>query len=139
MVSGHYSLLRRVGFSLRRLLLWSTGPRALGLQQLWLPGARHWHNSCGSRAQWLCGTWDLPESGWNPRLLRWQADSLPLSHEGGTSHLISSQYLREGYCYDLNSVPFLCPTPPIHRLKSKFPVAQSMNDPVRKQGNCRCN
>ena len=107
-------------------------PGHLGFSSCGFQAPGHWHNSCGSRAQWLCGTWDLPESGMEPMSPALQADSLPLSHQGSTSHLIFLQYLPGGYCYYLDSAPFHCPTPPIHRLKPKFPVAQSMNDPVRK-------
>ena len=50
-------------------------------------------NSCGSRAlehrlnncgahQLPLGMWDLPDQGLKPCLLPWQADSLPLSHQG---------------------------------------------------------
>ena len=54
-VSGGYSLLRCVGFSLWwLLLLWSTGSRCAGF------------SSCGTRAQLLCGMWDLPGPGLDP-------------------------------------------------------------------------
>ena len=54
-VSGGYSLLRCVGFSLWwLLLLWSTGSRCAGF------------SSCGTRAQLLCGMWDLPGPGLEP-------------------------------------------------------------------------
>ena len=41
-------------------------------------------SSCGSRAQPLCGMWDLPrpDQGSNPCPLHWQADSQPLRHQG---------------------------------------------------------
>ena len=37
---------------------------------------------CGSRAQLLRGTWDLPRPGVEPVSLHWQADSQPLRHQG---------------------------------------------------------
>ena len=60
------------------------GSRALGLRLLGHTGsgvvlrALEHKTNCGTRAQWLCGMWDLPESGIesvSPAL-----DSLPLSH-----------------------------------------------------------
>ena len=39
-------------------------------------------SNCGSRAQLLCGMWDLPRLGSNPCPLNWQADSQPLRHQG---------------------------------------------------------
>ena len=39
-------------------------------------------SSCGSRAQLLCGMWDLPRPGLEPVPLHWQADSQPLRHQG---------------------------------------------------------
>ena len=53
--SRGYSSLRCTGFSLQQLLLlWSTGSRCVGF------------SSCGSRAQLLCGMWDLPGPGLEP-------------------------------------------------------------------------
>ena len=52
---------------------------------LQLPGSWARLNSCGSWAYLLCSTWELPGSGLNPCLLHWQADSLPLSHQGSPS------------------------------------------------------
>ena len=59
------------------------GARGLGLQQLRLVGL----SSCGSQAELPHGMWDLPDQGSHPCLLRWQADSLPLSHRG-SPHLL---------------------------------------------------
>ena len=54
-VSGSYSSLRCVGFSLRWLLLWrSMGSRHGGFR------------SCGSRSQLLRSMWDLPRPGLEP-------------------------------------------------------------------------
>ena len=39
-------------------------------------------SSCGSRASFLRGTWDLPRPGLEPCPLHWQADSQPLRHQG---------------------------------------------------------
>ena len=67
--------------SLWFLLLWSTASRAREL------------SSCGSRAlehgpsrSTACGI--FPDQGWNPCLLHWQADSLPLSHQGSPDVLL---------------------------------------------------
>ena len=74
-VSGGYSSLQCVGFSLRwLLLLWSTGSRRTGFsscstwaQQLWCMGSRERRlSSCGAWAQLLRGMWDLPRVGIKP-------------------------------------------------------------------------
>ena len=79
-VSGGYSPLQCVGFSLRWLLVAEHGLQAHGLQQLWLVGSvvvARGLSSCGSRAleprlssgtrtQLLCGMWDLPRPGLEP-------------------------------------------------------------------------
>ena len=60
------------GFSLvavRGLLLWSAGSRRAG------------YSSCVARALLFSSIWDLPRSGVN-RV--WQADSLPLDHQGSS-------------------------------------------------------
>ena len=89
--SGDYSLVAVcMDFSLWwLLLLWSSGFRGAGFrtcvmwaQESWLPGSRAqaqwlWRTGCYSEA---CGI--FPDQASNPRLLHWQADSLPLSHEG---------------------------------------------------------
>ena len=83
--SGCYSAVAvRSGFSLRwLLLLQSTGSRARRLQQLQLPGSR-----AQAQLLWCMGLVDprhvviFPDQGSNPCLLHWQADSLPLSHQG---------------------------------------------------------
>ena len=70
-VSGGYSLLRCMGFSLwQLLLLWTMGSRYVGFsscgtwaQQLWHAGSvavAHRLSSCGARAQLLRSMWDLP-------------------------------------------------------------------------------
>ena len=132
-VSGPYSLAVMCGAS-RCGGLCCCGARApghLGFSSCGFQAPGHWHNSCAQGLSGSVASGIFPNQGWNPCLLCWQADSLPLSHQGSTSHLIFLLYLHEGYCYYLDSAPFHCPTPPIHRLKPKFPVAQSMNDPVR--------
>ena len=53
-VSGGYSLLQCSGFSLRWLLLWSSGSRCAGF------------SSCGAQASLLCSMWDLPGPGLEP-------------------------------------------------------------------------
>ena len=59
-----------------RLLLWNTGPRVRGLQELQHVGSVVMHGVSFSTA---CGI--FPDQGLNPCLLHWQADSLPLSHQ----------------------------------------------------------
>jgi len=64
-------------------LLRSTGSRVLGLQELWFPGSRAqaivvvYELNCST----ACGIL-LIRQGLNRCLLHWQADSLPLSHQG---------------------------------------------------------
>ena len=75
------------GFSLQwLLLLQSRGSRAPRLQWLWLPGSR-----AQVQQLWCMGLVALRvacgiflDQGWNPHLLYWQADSLPLSHQGSS-------------------------------------------------------
>ena len=75
------------------LLLWCTGPRARGLQWLWHEGsavAAHGLESTGSiilahGLSYYMSSGIFPDQGSNPRLLHWQADSLPLSHQGSLS------------------------------------------------------
>ena len=73
-----------VGFSLQyHLLLWNTGFRVYRLQQLWFLGSRAQAQQLqhtGLIAPQHVGSSRNQES--NPRLLHWQADSLPLSHQG---------------------------------------------------------
>ena len=44
-------------------------------------------SSCGSRAQLLCGMWDLPRPGLEPVSLHCQAGSQPLHHQGSPHFL----------------------------------------------------
>ena len=46
----------------------------------------HRLSSCGTWTLWLTSMWDLPGSGVELCLLHWQADSLPLSHQGSPEH-----------------------------------------------------
>ena len=83
--SGAALQLWCMGFSLRWLLLWSTGSRASlaaarGLRSSGSQALEHRLSSCCSKA---CGI--VPDQGSNPRLLHWQADSLPLSHQRSPS------------------------------------------------------
>ena len=83
--SGAALQLWCMGFSLRWLLLWSTGSRASlaaarGLRSFGSQALEHRLSSCCSKA---CGI--VPDQGSNPRLLHWQADSLPLSHQRSPS------------------------------------------------------
>ena len=59
--------LRCAGFSLRwLLLLWSTGSRRVGFSSCGTRALERRLSSCGSRAQLLCGMWDLPRPGLEP-------------------------------------------------------------------------
>ena len=79
-----------VGSSLPWLLLWSAGSRAAGFsrcsmwaQELQLPGSRAQAQKlwCASLAvPPVCAI--FPDQGSSPCLLHWQADSLPVSHQG---------------------------------------------------------
>ena len=66
----------------RLLLLQGMGLNALRLQYLWLRGPKHRLSHCGAQA---CGI--FPDQGSNLCLLHWQADSLPLSHQGSPALL----------------------------------------------------
>ena len=69
------------------------GSRARGLQWLWHEGsavAAHGLESTGSiilahGLSYYMSSGIFPDQGSNPRLLHWQADSLPLSHQGSLS------------------------------------------------------
>ena len=66
-VSGSYSSLRCVGFSLRwPLLLWSTGSRCVGFTSCGTRALELRLSSCGARAQLLRGMWDPPGPGLEP-------------------------------------------------------------------------
>ena len=66
-VSGGYSSLRCVGFSLRwLLLLQSTGSRCMGFSSCGSQALEHRLSSCGARAWLLHGMWDLPRPGLEP-------------------------------------------------------------------------
>ena len=65
--SGSYSSLRCTGFSLQwLLLLQSTGSRHAGFGSCGSRALEHRLNSCGTRASFLCGMWDLPRPGFKP-------------------------------------------------------------------------
>ena len=64
---GGYSSLRCTGFSLRWLLsLWSTGSRHTSFSSCGSRALERSLSSCGTRAQLLCGMWDLPGPGLEP-------------------------------------------------------------------------
>ena len=66
-VSGGYSSLRCVSFSLWwLLLLWSTASRHVGFSSCGTRALEHRLSSCGARAYLLCGMWDLPGPGLEP-------------------------------------------------------------------------
>ena len=63
---GGYSSLQCAGFSLRWLLLWSTGSRRMGFSSCGSRALVHRLSSCGARIQLLHGMWDLPGPGLKP-------------------------------------------------------------------------
>ena len=66
-VSGDYSSLRCVGFSLRwHLLLQSTDSRCVGFSSCGTWALERRLRSCGARAELLHGMWDLPGPGLEP-------------------------------------------------------------------------
>ena len=92
---------------------------------LWCSGFSLWwflllrSTGSGMRGLSSCGSWPLehrlrswvvhelshstacgifPDQGWNPRLLHWQADSLPLSHQGSPEVLLLCLYVVVTYC-----------------------------------------
>ena len=65
------------------LLLWSTGSGACGLSDGSSQAPYLWHRLHGCTA---CGI--FPDQGSNPRSLRQQADSLPLSYQGSPLALL---------------------------------------------------
>ena len=66
------------------LLLWNTGPRVRGLQELQHVGSVVMHGVSFSTA---CGI--FPDQGLNPCLLHWQVNSLPVSHQGNPCFLMA--------------------------------------------------
>ena len=65
-LSGGYSLLWCVGFSLRWLLVAEHGLQAHGLSSCGSRALERRLSSCGARAQLLRGMWDLPRPGLEP-------------------------------------------------------------------------
>ena len=83
------------------LLLQSTGSRAAGaaargLSSFGSQALEHGLSSCCSKA---CGI--VPDQGLNPRLLHWQADSLPLSHQRSLSIFYLYFIIFISYCWVL--------------------------------------
>ena len=78
-VSGGYSVLPYVGF-LTVVASLVAEAQALGVWTSIV--APHGLSSCGTWAQLLCGTRDLPGAGIEPVSLTLQADSQPLDHQG---------------------------------------------------------
>ena len=83
--------LRCTGFSLWwLLLLWSTGSGAHGLQSLWptgsvvvAPGLQSIGSILVAHRRGCPMAYEIfPDHGSNLCLMHWQADSLPLSHQG---------------------------------------------------------
>ena len=67
------------------LSCWARALGHLGFGSCSSGAPAHRLNSCGTHTWLLCGMWDLPRSGIEP--VHWQADSLPLSHQGSIVHL----------------------------------------------------
>ena len=85
--SGDHSLVVVPGFSLRWLLTVEHRLQDMWAQQSQFPGSRElahqlWHT--GLVASQHVGV--FPDQGSNPCLLHWQADSLPLSHQGSPGY-----------------------------------------------------
>ena len=60
----------------------------------------------------------FPIQGWNPCLLHWQADSVPLSHQG--SPII--MFIKIKYCYCSVAKPCLTPCDPMDYSTPGLPV-----------------
>ena len=56
----------------------------------------------GFSCSMACGI--FPDQGWNPGLLHWQMDSLPLSHQGGPSY-----YIAPVLCFGLPAKSYIGP------------------------------
>ena len=61
----------------------------------WAP--EHWLNSCGTWAICLTECGIFPDQGLNSWLLQWQANSLPLSHQGSPD--------LTSYCFPTDVIP----------------------------------
>ena len=92
--SGGYSLLQCVGFSLRWLLLWSTGSRhggfsscAHGLSSCGLRALECKLSSCGARASLLRSMWDLARPGLKPMSPALAGGFLTTVPQGKSYHL----------------------------------------------------
>ena len=66
-----------------RLSLQSTGAQASVTEAPW--AQEHRLNSCGTWLSCSSACWIFLDQGLNPRLLHWQADSIPLSYQGSPS------------------------------------------------------
>ena len=119
--SQGYSLVAQcTRFSLWWLLLWSTSSRCTGFSRCGLSSCGSWileHrlSSVAHRLSFSEACEVFLDQGLNPSLLHWQADSLPLSHQGSSclfstlsdgSHLywelssyIRSCWLPSSFCF----------------------------------------
>ena len=70
---------------------------ARGLRSCSSRAVEHRINSCGTGLWCSMVCRIFPDQGSNPRLLHWQADSLPLSHQGSCCHLS----FHKDYCFIL--------------------------------------
>ena len=77
----------------------------------------------------------FPTQGSNLRFLRWEAGSLPLSHQG------SPEFLQEGKKIRLTcSLSSLGPQGELQqRVSAAPPGGDGGNDPQRQESPCRCN
>ena len=93
--SGIYSV---VSFSLWWLLFWSTGSTVCGLSSRSSGALEHWLNSSVHRLSCseACGIFPDQES--NPCHMHWQADSLPLSHQGSPENIFWNESFRAKNC-----------------------------------------
>ena len=85
---GHFLQLQCKGFSLQRLLLlWTKSSKACGFSSCGCWTLEHRLNSCGLQNSCSLACVTFLDQEQNQCSLHWQADSLPLSHQGGSSHI----------------------------------------------------
>ena len=96
-VSGGHSSSRCTGLSLSwPLPLWSTGSRRAGSVAV----------VHGPSCSVACGI--LPDQGWNPCPLHWQADSQPLRHQGSPSFFLlgAPTHTKSSFYFGFNEMPY---------------------------------
>ena len=101
--SQGYSLVAQcTRFSLWWLLLWSTGSRCTGFSRCGLSSCGSWileHrlSSVAHRLSFSEACEVFLDQGLNPSLLHWQADSLPLSHQGSSCLFLMAHISTESF------------------------------------------